>query len=326
MEKTQANSLVISRMHDAILRDIYTFHYLSLDQVMRLRGYHPASASNCRKLLKQLTDVGFLDSPKLPRAYLGNPPYVYTLGRSGLNYLKDQGYDIEFRFRPNEHAQPSYSWLNHTMALNDFLICASLLEKSEPSIVLETLFHEWIIKRRFFTHVEVKTKTETGSTKEKVGVIPDGFLNFRFLDNTHMPIIFEMDLSQESKWKIKQNLQARILYVKGPYQKLFDTTHATVAYAVAGGDTHRRDMLLDYCEQVLNETFTKDMADTFLFCALPPGLLDPRQIFLSPLWHHPFDFELLERTEANARFPNTRFVSCGDGYVKRYHKPLVLLE
>jgi hypothetical protein len=322
--------LQISRMHEDILRYIYTFHFLNLEQVMRLLRYSPNSKRNCQKLLKELRDHLYLDSPRLPRAYLGNPPFVYCLSREGLNYLRDLGYDTDFRFRQIDHNQPSYSWLNHLMALNDFLICACLLPNSGYSIALETVIHEWIIKRRFNTSVEVRIKKETGGFEKKtVGVIPDAFINFRFRNNLHMPLLVELDRDSESRWKIREKVYSLLAYVDGPYAKLFevDPDMATIAFVVADNNTHRRDLILHYIESVLKETNRLSDAEMFYVAALPSGILSPIDIFLSPLWHRPFDYEELEKAEANARFPGqVLLLSNNIPKVKVYTTPLPLID
>ncbi len=328
MGKTQNNPLPISRMHDAILGDIYTFHFLNLEQVMLLRGYGPKSKRNCQKLLKQLTDISFLDHPRLPRASLGNPPFVYTLTRDSLNYLKDLGYDTDFRFRPIDHKQPSYSWLNHMMRLNDFLICATLLPNIEPSIAVETLYHEWLIRHRFPASVEVRIKKEYGGVEKKhEGVIPDSFINFRLPRNRHMPIIVELDNGSESRWKIREKVYALLAYIDGPYTKLFGTNLVTICFVVPDNNTHRRDLLLHYIESVLEEKNLCDVADTFRACTLPTGVLSPRDVFLTPLWHRPFDFEEIDKAEANARFLGKVLLSSHDASkVKVYSRSLPLID
>jgi len=321
--------LQIARIHEEILRDIYTFHFLNLEEVMRLLRYSPNSKRNCQKLLKQLRDHSYLDSPRLPRSYLGNPPFVYTLSREGLNYLRDLGYDTDFRFRPIDHKQPSYSWLSHMTSLNDFLICACLLSDTGYSIAVETLIHEWIIKRRFNVSVEVRIKKETGGfEKRTVGVIPDAFINFRFRSNLHMPLLVEMDLASESKWKIREKVYALLAYVDGLYAKLFevDPDTATIAFVVPDNNTHRRDLLLHYIESVLKETNRLSDAEMFYVAALPQGVLNPIDVFLTPLWHRPFEFEELDKSEANARFPNQVLLSSYTfPKVKVYTAPLPLI-
>lgn len=151
------------------------------------------------------------------------------------------------------------------------------------------------------------TVVEQGQKKIKtVKVVPDAWLDIRLPDGTHMPVVFELDRGSESKWKIQEKVQALLRYVQGPYKDLFDTPYATIAFGTPAGE-HRRDMLLGYCEQALDEIQERRHADVFRFAALPAGETGPTRLALSPLWHRPFAF-------------------VGSGKQKAYTTPLPLVE
>jgi hypothetical protein len=236
------------------------------------------------------------------------------LGKQSLKYLDSCGFDIDFRFREWEHKQYSFPDWPHEKRLSDFLICATHLENFVPQFHLEVITHEWLIRRYYHATVEIKVQRGTKHMTTSVGVIPDAFFCFVRSDGVRFPVLFEMVRQFASKKRIKEKILALLAYVRGPYRKLFDMPYVTIAFAVSDNDIVRRDLLLSYCEQVLEETGQKaeSIIDLFRVCSLPHGVLDPKQVFISPLWHRPFDFERVGSDDAHER--------------KVYAKPLPLLE
>lgn len=99
--------LVVSSASDTFLKGLYSFPYLTVMQVMRLLKYSPHSLTRAQALLKTLTDHQYVHRPKLPHTVTGKAPYVYRLDRLGFAYVRDYGFDTNFRYRPSEHEQPS---------------------------------------------------------------------------------------------------------------------------------------------------------------------------------------------------------------------------
>jgi hypothetical protein len=82
-------------------------------------------------------------------------------------YLQALGYDIP-SFHPSEHTHHKPQFLNHTLAVNDFLIAASLLPSSAPDIAVVDIRHDLTLKR----------------TSQPV--IPDGWIDFRINQHTQV--------------------------------------------------------------------------------------------------------------------------------------------
>jgi len=290
----------------------YILRHLDVLQFLQVLGYSPHSISRCQGNLALLFGAGFLYRHKIPHLSTGWVPYIYCLGKRSLTYLESCGFDVDFRLREWEHRHSTYQDMPHEMRLSDFLICASLLENFSPQFHLEVITHEWLIRRYYYASVAVPVQRGTRQVNITVGVVPDAFLCFVRSDGVRFPILFEMVRRFASKRRIKEKILALLSYIRGPYSKLFDERYVTVAFAVFDNNITKRNRLLEYCEQVLTEADALNMADLFRFCALPNGVLDPKQMFLHPLWHKPFDFQLVEADDAHK--------------TKTYNKPMPLLE
>src|SRR6266702_6424027 len=167
---------------DRLLRDIYTYRFLGVSQIMRLGDYSPHSRSYVQGILRSLFEQEYLDRPRLPHFNTGRTSYVYCLRRKGLKYLESRGLDVSFRYRRVDQRQPSYPYMSHEMDLNDFLICASLLCRGVSQFQLEETIHEWYIRRRYRARVSITVKNGAKLIKKGVGVIPDAILRFRRSD------------------------------------------------------------------------------------------------------------------------------------------------
>src|SRR5947209_3761369 len=137
---------VVSLIDDAILRLLFEFHVLPAKQVTLLR-YSPKSITHVREQLKHLTDAGYLQRSYLPRAGAqGRAEAVYELRTPALRYLADLGFDVQGRPRPAERVYGG-QFLLHTLAGNQVLIAARLLERKYPSLHVERIRHERDLKR-----------------------------------------------------------------------------------------------------------------------------------------------------------------------------------
>lgn len=301
-----------------ILRYLYLYHTLTVEQVMRLLAYSPKSKTRAQELFKALYDHAYVERPKPPyiktaQDYYAKAPYMHTLTKTGLHYLEGDGFDVSFRFRPGEQKALGSGWLKHLEELNDFLITASLVPKAVPGITFDPftdLQHEWMLRRNpVYLKVEVSQGDRSKQVIEKV--IPDAWLNFGYPDGTHLPLLVEWDRGSEFREKLTRKFKALLRYTReGYYEKRFGTSFYTFAFIAP--TPHRRDMLLGYCEDVLTELHLAEVVkDGVRVAALPSSVTDPITAFFTPRWHRPFDYE----KSGNAR-----------SRVKVYNNPLPLLD
>src|SRR5690349_16372703 len=109
---------ILSERDGLLLQAIYDLHFLTAEQVTRLY-FSPGSLTHVRVILKGLADAGYLSRLKMPTSQDGIKPYVYTLGKSGVRYLKAAGFTEFSRVSPSEHLSHSFLFLEHTLGIND---------------------------------------------------------------------------------------------------------------------------------------------------------------------------------------------------------------
>ncbi len=270
--------LALSSRDDRLLRAIYTYQFVSVQQLTRL-FYHPGSLKYVRRRLKALSDAGYVQRLRLPSVTSGNTSYVYTLARKGITYLTAAGYSEFGRFRPSEQRAHAYLFLTHTLAVNDFLIAAQLLERVVPAVKLVDMRHE-----RMLRHSPVKVVTPK---RETITIVPDGWLDFHVGGRQRMSILLELDRGTVEQRAFKRKLRGLVAYALGPYQTLFGSRSLTIAFATTAG-AHRLQLLRSWSEQALQEVELAEDADILLFTALPAGDWDPKTLFCAPMWYQPF--------------------------------------
>ena len=179
-------------LYEPILLAIHTYHFMTVEQVTRLL-YSSGSMKHVRSRLKDLADAEYLKKLYLPRAtQSGSTPGVFTLARNGMNYLTALGVDGREYFRPFENEEKSYLFLRHTLAINDFLITASLVSKAHEDIQLIEMRHDWMLKQ---TPIKVKPVRiiDEQVKEEAVSLVPDAWLDFRLgAKHEQVCIILEM--------------------------------------------------------------------------------------------------------------------------------------
>ncbi len=257
-----------------ILTQFTTYPYLTGKQLTTLL-YSRGSARYVSAKLKTLTDEKFLH--RLERETI-NFPYVYCLGIRGIRYLKAVGYDIP-AFHPSEHTRHKPQFLTHTLAVNDFLIAASSLPSSTPSIAVVEIRHDLTLKR----------------TSQPV--IPDGWIDFRINQHTQVCIWLELDMGTMDQKPFRKKVAALIEYAKNGYTRAFGTPSLTIAFATPKGH-HRTQIIHSWIQQELTAIHAAQSADVFRILTIPEKYLCPEEVFLSPICVRPFDinvFPLIEQ-------------------------------
>ncbi len=275
---------ILSARDGDILEAVYQFHYLTVPQVTRLI-YGTKLDHYTNEQLKRLTDAGYLYRFPMPDSKRGNKQLIATLASKGIKHLKDICKEHEVYFRPGD-TPPSILHLQHELALNDFLIAASLLPKVEPSITLAKLLHGWQLR-----HMPIKVRLNG----EQVSVVGDGWLDFRLQvgkDKYQSAVWVEIDRNSEYSKQFKRKIRGLVEAVRSPaYQDLFGTDSVTIAFATPAGET-RMHAMKTYVMEVLTEMGRRVDAALFYFTYLPKEI-DPKTLFLSPVWLPLLDDELV---------------------------------
>jgi len=275
-----------------ILKLITTFHFLSVDLIMALRGIH--SRPKLQTRLKLLYEAGFLDRRALPSAHVGAKEYIYALSTKSIRVLQDLGYSGFSRFRPDEFRDYAFPFLDHCMALNKLLVCAYTLERSVPSISLVSLFHDLDLHRAPVRITVDRRLPGGGRTDESVTVIPDAILDFRMRvegQELRRRRVISLELDNRGTTSVnpfKNKLRAYYWFaISEAYKERFAPA-CIVAYATTAGQS-RLNQMIEWTEQELQEQQLEHESGLYHFTSLPAGEYDPREIFCSPIWRRPFD-------------------------------------
>lgn len=258
----------IKPAHEAILKSLYSYYYLTAKQVCRLH-YSPGSFTRVEKLLKELRDNGYIQWNFLPvKRRFGSSPAYYMLAKRGVSYLRRLGLDMSVLPYPSEKKQQKSLFLPHTMTVNEFLIAASLLSRVAPDVCLFDMRHELLLKRMI-----------------KGSVIPDGWLDFR-RGTEQTCFLLEVDRGTEDVKVFREKIRALVRFAKTHYQEVFHTPSITIVFATTAG-SGRLQNILTWTRQTLTEIGETQEADLFRFGLIPEGELDPAWLFFEPFWTVP---------------------------------------
>jgi len=291
--------------HERILAALYAYHFLTVEQVTRL-FYSRGSLTTARSLLHTLAMEKYILFLYLPRPPpTGSLPKIYTLARRGINYLKAQGLDVPTRFHPSEQEEKSYLFLRHTLAVNDVLLAATILEKQYPAITLYGFLHERVLKRREPVKVSFELLTSEGKQVrdkddkpilETMRLIPDAFLDFRIeqpdMDKTYRYcVLLELDRATIEEKNFRKKVRGLLAFIKsGQSTKHFGAKLPTIAFVNAVGGIKRREQMRKWTEAELKRSKEPHFwTQLFMFTNLPEvEAIDPESLFLSPVWYMPF--------------------------------------
>ena len=267
---------ILSPSDVTILAALTRYHYLSANQVLRLH-YSKGSLTYVQSRLKRLSDLGYAQRLFLPRPEAhGSAPSVFRLTRKGINHLQEPGVEVVVRYRPSDHNRHSYLFLDHTLALNDFLIASELLVRASETISMAAMRHERELRQKPL-YVELEAK--------RTAVIPDAWLDFR-ANGLQACLWVELDMGTEEQKRWRKKVAALTCLASGPYEKAFNTTSMTVAVVSRAGEKRTRD-LIRWTEAELESLGEKAQAGLFRV-GTSLGSEDPESLFLEPRWYQPF--------------------------------------
>jgi Replication-relaxation len=270
---------VLTAVDYEILALVYEYHFLTVSQVTRLR-YSSGSETTCQDRLKRLADSGVLLRRKRPHIDTGNTNYLYYLSTSGQKELQPLGITNFSRVRKSDIEDMKLPHLEHVSCLNDFLIAARLLSRAHPDISLVSMKHDLDMKRE---------PLRVTLDRQVFTIVPDGFLDFRLSIAGRLyalPVWVEIDRGTEWGNTLKLKLQKIISAIQTlAFQELFGISSVTVAIST----THEKrvDLMRSFIQAELQRLGVTHLAHVFLVTSLPGGLLDPKEIFLSPMWYTP---------------------------------------
>jgi Replication-relaxation len=293
----------LSPVDTEILQAVWFHHFITGEQLLRHRDRSMNGLAKMQEKLKGLYEQKYLARFYQPRYEPhGSLPFVYLLASKGIKYLSDTlGIDTHMYYRPSDNQKRSPLDVPHDLALNEMLIAARHLEKSESCVHLFEARHEWMLRQETYK-VSLYRETHSQLIHEAVRFTPDGWLDFRITTNGQMQeacILLEMDMDTHQKPRFQKKIASYVAFInEGLYEQHFDTTSVVIAFVTPTGDKRAMQMKL-WCEEQLASTPVyrssqqptnyRDDATLFLFGSVPPGGLCSTDVFCSPMWYAPFD-------------------------------------
>lgn len=280
MERSRksAQSGAVTPAKRALLAAIGRYFFLTARQATRLL-YAESSLTRVQALLKELADSGYVQRLFLPRPSAhGRVPAIYTLGRAGRAHLAALGIDVPARLRPSAERKHAYLFLDHTLALNDWLVAMDLLSRRVPAITIRQMRHERDLRR-----TPIAVTTPDG---KRASVIPDGWLDLRVAmpDGTdRYCIALEIDRGTAGSAAIRRKIGHWVAATDGPYQHAFGTELLTVAIVATPGEG-RAEQLLRWIAAELTALHRADAADLFRVTSVDAAAVDPATLYCGPVW------------------------------------------
>src|SRR3954451_17485500 len=277
---------VIKEADQPILIALARFHYLTAAQASRF--LYPNLRDNGRyaeRLLKRLVDGGYvLRLRALPMPIYGQAPHVFTLARSGREYVRGLGVSVESYFRPSVEKRMAENppFMKHRLAAVDVLIAASMLCRDMPEVSCSHMLTERELKQGAI-RVEVPPLEHGGDTgPRRVAVIPDAWFQLSINDGPAISIALELDRATEDQKVWREKVAAYTVWSEGPYQDRFETDNLTIA--VVCPDERRRATLMDWTMRELKARHLEEYGQLFLFTATSPVTASSARFFFGKVW------------------------------------------
>jgi hypothetical protein len=289
--RKKTSTFVITPVHDLLLHDLHTLQRATAEQLTRL-NYKMGMLTTVKQRLKDLADNKYVLPLSHPSIRL---PYMYALDRKGLNHLASQGADVREYFRPSQEEDSAKNFLfrEHMLAISDVLIHALLFEKSEQSYRISSLLHE-----RFFKNHPMKATYTRSNREETKTLVPDCYLEFVHTRESGkedtLPVLVELDRGTEDQKHFRHRVRAYIVFLKSrAFRTLFNIDNITIAFATTK-DHNRVKQMREWTRKELAATNEPPwLSQLFLFTSLPENMteIEPRQLFLDPVWYTPLNDE-----------------------------------
>jgi hypothetical protein len=201
-----------------VLVALKDYHFLTVDQIMLVTGR--TSLRSAQNRLKELADAGFVVKHHRRSSNVLQPlRAAWSLTQKSKTYL--EGADMIVL--PPRDPRPYI--LDHTLALNDVLIRAHVLERTTPGVELLESYHD----------------RELRSWRPVLSVVPDGFMHFAVTipgSRHSFPVLLEVDMGTMDRRRWQEKVKRYLQFFAGEFQTVFHTDAATIAVVVS--DTEKR--------------------------------------------------------------------------------------
>lgn len=284
---------VIRPIYETLLRGttetpigVYHLHVVTAEQLCRLH-YSAGSINAVKARLKTLVNEGYLHADAIPSKRLRSP-YYYTLGSKGMKYLAESGLERHPAWRAGKEVEKGALFVEHTLELNDVVISAALLHRSDQRFHLHGFLHERTLRRQPY-----KATWRHGGQSQTFTIIPDALLDLRLRLPTgryrRWPLLLEHDRGTEGQQHFKQRIRAYIMLFKSEaYRELFGVQVLSVVFTTFLGAERVEEMRVWTRQELEANNASVEIGTLFFFSALPRPIV-PAKIWLEPVWRLPYD-------------------------------------
>ena len=309
---SDSKPIEIKPTHEAIIKYINTYQSLTVEQVAKLLD---RTEKHVRDVMRELVAGGYLQKVHAYRnSQSGSTPGVFYLATQGIRFLEEQDIDVRehrARLSQNEKRKPVPSL--HTLAVNDFIIEAKLLELDYPDIHLVEVRYEWEYRQSPILLTPLRIRNDT-LREEAIRLKPDTWLYFRLGKTRERACFFlEVDLDTDNPKQMKRKIAAyRDLFKKywdegekryiSQYERLFGFDVGAVGFPTTSD--HNRDTLRELARNELKATKEPGwLCELFLFAAIPHQSdpktgrelaalrVEGKYVYLYRIWYTPFGKE-----------------------------------
>jgi hypothetical protein len=228
-----------------IVRAVYEMRFMTREQVQELE-FSPSTASFCKRRLTLLYHHGFLDRKFIPApGSLGSTRAIYCLDRKGAELVAHElaVNPSDLDWRPKLSDRELY-FLQHTLAINDFRICAMLCAH-QSGLALDWTDERTLRRREMRDYVP-----DPKSRGQNLAVVPDGY--FTLTSERSAPAFaLELDRATVEEKPFKAKVRAYGEWKRtGAYSQRFGTDSLRVLFVIASTkrDPYRVERLKRWCE------------------------------------------------------------------------------
>jgi hypothetical protein len=285
---------VLGESSEAVLRAVHFYRYMTALDVTHLL-YSPRSITRVRSLLaKMCGGEDFLGGEylyrfRVPNVTGGNAERIYILGSRGREFLESEGLSVSWYHRPEVAKRLSFTQVTHNLGVTRFLVAAHSWAKTDPGLSLAEA-------RICYELAGVSVEVEEKGRREKVSVVPDGWLLFkRFVKGkvpVECPILVEIDRGTMYRERFKKHILSRVEFVRsGGYKRMFGREAVLIAYATTGatGEAQegRRKTLCQWTREALKDAGRESWTRQFRFHSMSLGEVYKRPPFEGKVWYQP---------------------------------------
>lgn len=244
-----------------VVRLIYQYRILSQRQIETLLN---RSQSTVQRRLARLYDHQYLERIEVSIHPKGSSPLFYILDQRGREVMRRLGVE-DFTGQPKKDVKETF--IEHTLAINDFRIAASLACQANAWEMVRWITENEVKAQIDRVHVEGKQKP----------VVPDSFFNVYVPDKGDAYFFLELDRGSETLERFRTKIAAYVAYYKtGAYTRRYNAKGFRVLTVVDNVGELRLRNLVNETQKIEN------IGRRFWFAHLEE--ITPETIFTHPIW------------------------------------------